>query len=87
MSRFLLELQEANHAVVRMDPDDPLHSSRNTYDTPTFIGAPLGAYITSDSSAPPDSGSESYTGSHSDDPWEEEGKTLRLASQTATSTA
>ncbi|RDX54079.1 hypothetical protein OH76DRAFT_1398374 [Lentinus brumalis] len=38
ISRFLLELQEANQMVVRLDPDDPLHSSRNPYDsTPSFV--------------------------------------------------
>ncbi|KAI0704506.1 hypothetical protein C8T65DRAFT_830745 [Cerioporus squamosus] len=44
VSRFLLDLQEANQAVVRVDPDDLLHSSRDPYDTPSFISS-LGAFI------------------------------------------
>ena len=44
MSRFLLELQEASKTVVRLDPDDPLHSSVDPYDeTPSFISS-IGAY-------------------------------------------
>ncbi len=43
ISRFLLELQEANQVVVRLDPGDPLHSSRHPYDsTPTFISSLAG---------------------------------------------
>lgn len=44
VSQFLLDLQEANQAVVRVDPDDLLHSSRDPYDTPSFISS-LGAFI------------------------------------------
>ncbi|KAI0704509.1 hypothetical protein C8T65DRAFT_741064 [Cerioporus squamosus] len=44
VSRFLLDLQEANQAVVRVDRDDPLHSSRDPYDTPSFISS-LGTFI------------------------------------------
>ncbi|TFK91445.1 hypothetical protein K466DRAFT_660057 [Polyporus arcularius HHB13444] len=44
VSRFLIDLQEANHAVVRVDEDDPLHSSRDPYDAPSFISS-LGAFI------------------------------------------
>ena len=45
VSRFLLELQEANQTVVRLDADDPLHFSHNPYDdTPSFIRS-LGAVI------------------------------------------
>ncbi|RDX41771.1 hypothetical protein OH76DRAFT_1422926 [Lentinus brumalis] len=45
ISRFLLELQEANHTVVKLNADDPLHSSRNTWDsTPSFISS-LGGFI------------------------------------------
>ncbi|RDX46096.1 hypothetical protein OH76DRAFT_1407228 [Lentinus brumalis] len=44
VSRFLLELQAANQMVVRLDPDDPLHSSRNPYDKPSFISS-LGGSI------------------------------------------
>ncbi|RDX54075.1 hypothetical protein OH76DRAFT_1398366 [Lentinus brumalis] len=48
VSRFLLELQEANQTVVRLDRDDPLHTSRDPYDsTPTFISS-LGAFINPD---------------------------------------
>ncbi|KAI0697855.1 hypothetical protein C8T65DRAFT_698026 [Cerioporus squamosus] len=47
ISRFLLDLQEANQAVVRVDPDDPLHSSRDPYDTPSFISS-LGAFMNPD---------------------------------------
>ncbi|KAI0714212.1 hypothetical protein C8T65DRAFT_726765, partial [Cerioporus squamosus] len=43
ISRFLLELQEANQVVVRLDPDDPLHSSRNAYDSSSFISS-LGGF-------------------------------------------
>ncbi|TFK94810.1 hypothetical protein K466DRAFT_475515 [Polyporus arcularius HHB13444] len=40
ISRFLLELQEANQTDVRLDPGDPLHSSRHIYDsTPSFISS------------------------------------------------
>ncbi|KAI0714146.1 hypothetical protein C8T65DRAFT_828873 [Cerioporus squamosus] len=46
ISRFLLELREAEQMVVRLDPDDPLHSSRNPYaeSRPSFI-ASLGGFI------------------------------------------
>ncbi|KAI0697850.1 hypothetical protein C8T65DRAFT_832374 [Cerioporus squamosus] len=45
VSRFLLDLQEANRMVVRgVDPDDPLHSSS---DAPSFISS-LGAFINPD---------------------------------------
>ncbi|KAI0709674.1 hypothetical protein C8T65DRAFT_648844 [Cerioporus squamosus] len=49
VSRFLLELQEANQTVIRVDADDPLHFSRNPYDdsTPSFISS-LGAFIQPD---------------------------------------
>ncbi|KAI0697814.1 hypothetical protein C8T65DRAFT_697996 [Cerioporus squamosus] len=50
VSRFLLELQEANQTVVRLDPDDPLYSSRSPYydsDTPSFISS-LGGFINPD---------------------------------------
>ena len=47
ISRFLLELQEANRTVVRVDADDPLHFANNPYDdTPSFIRS-LGAVISS----------------------------------------
>ena len=52
VSRFLLALQEANRAVVRVNPDDPLHSSRDPYDSmPSFISS-LGAFINPDLPAP-----------------------------------
>ncbi|TFK85678.1 hypothetical protein K466DRAFT_600979 [Polyporus arcularius HHB13444] len=50
---FLLNLQEAGQAVVRLDPDDPLHSSRDPYDTPSFITS-LGAFINPDLLPPSD---------------------------------
>ncbi|KAI0704196.1 hypothetical protein C8T65DRAFT_830827 [Cerioporus squamosus] len=51
ISRFLLALQEASQAVVRIDRDDPLHSSRNPWDsTPSFISS-LGGFINPDLSA------------------------------------
>ncbi|KAI0695057.1 hypothetical protein C8T65DRAFT_698830 [Cerioporus squamosus] len=50
VSRFLLNLQEANQADLRVDPDDPLHysNSRSLYDTSGFISS-LGAFINPDS--------------------------------------
>lgn len=66
MSRFLLELQEADQMVVRLDRDDPLHFSRNPYDdTPSFISS-LGAFINPDLPAPSDDHVESHIGSHPD---------------------
>ncbi len=54
VSRFLLELQEANHTVVKLDADDPLHSSRNPWDsTPSFISS-LGGFINPSCSAQSD---------------------------------
>ncbi|RDX40553.1 hypothetical protein OH76DRAFT_1490189 [Lentinus brumalis] len=50
-SHFLLGLQEANQMVVRLDPDDPLHSLRSPYDsTPSFISS-LGGFVDPDLSA------------------------------------
>ncbi|KAI0712727.1 hypothetical protein C8T65DRAFT_646740 [Cerioporus squamosus] len=65
VSRFLLELQEANQTVVRLDPDDPLHSSRHSEydDTPRYLSS-LGAFIHPDLPAPSDDDSESHFGSH-----------------------
>ncbi|RDX54020.1 hypothetical protein OH76DRAFT_1469432 [Lentinus brumalis] len=48
--RFLLDLQEANQMVVRLEPDDPSRSSRNPYDTPSFISS-LGGFVNPDLSA------------------------------------
>ncbi|TFK85672.1 hypothetical protein K466DRAFT_494308 [Polyporus arcularius HHB13444] len=71
VSRFLLQLQEANQVVVRLDPDDPLHSSRDPYDdTPSFISS-LGAFISADVPAPSEDEFELRNGSRSDG--EEEG--------------
>ncbi|TFK84742.1 hypothetical protein K466DRAFT_601756 [Polyporus arcularius HHB13444] len=83
ISRFLLELQEANQTVVRLDPDDPLHSSRHPFGdlyTPSFI-ASLGAFIPPDRPAlsDSDSGFDSPRGSSSDSREEED------ATQSATS--
>ncbi|KAI0695345.1 hypothetical protein C8T65DRAFT_833181 [Cerioporus squamosus] len=47
ISRFLLELQEVDQMVVRLDSDDPLHSSRNPYDTPSFVSS-LGGFVRPD---------------------------------------
>ncbi|RDX54428.1 hypothetical protein OH76DRAFT_961081 [Lentinus brumalis] len=45
ISRFLLELQEADQIVLRLDPDDPLHSSRNPWDSgPSFLSS-LGGFV------------------------------------------
>ncbi|TFK84708.1 hypothetical protein K466DRAFT_601773 [Polyporus arcularius HHB13444] len=45
ISRFLLELQETNHMVVRLDPHDRLHFSRDAWDsTPSFISS-LGGFV------------------------------------------
>ncbi|RDX49147.1 hypothetical protein OH76DRAFT_1483363 [Lentinus brumalis] len=44
-SHFLLELQEAERLIVRLDPGDPLHSSRNPWDSaPSFISS-LGGFV------------------------------------------
>ncbi|KAI0710423.1 hypothetical protein C8T65DRAFT_190846 [Cerioporus squamosus] len=38
ISHFLLALQEANQLVIRLDPNDPLYSSRDQHEgTPSFI--------------------------------------------------
>ncbi len=48
ISRFLLELQQANQIAVRVDLDDPSQSCRNPWDsTPSFISS-LGGFINSD---------------------------------------
>ncbi|KAI0697858.1 hypothetical protein C8T65DRAFT_18470 [Cerioporus squamosus] len=48
ISRFLLDLQEANQAVVRVDSDNSSHSPSNPWnDTPSFISS-LGAFINPD---------------------------------------
>ncbi|RDX40261.1 hypothetical protein OH76DRAFT_1423810 [Lentinus brumalis] len=45
ISCFLLELQQANRMVVKLDADDPMHSSRNVWDsTPSFISS-LGGFV------------------------------------------
>ncbi len=64
ISRFLLDLQETNQAVVRVDPDDPLHTSRDPYDTPSFISS-LGAFVHPDDSARSDDEFEMYDVSRS----------------------
>ncbi|KAI0700844.1 hypothetical protein C8T65DRAFT_789842 [Cerioporus squamosus] len=76
VSRFLLELQEANQTVVRLNPDDPLHSSRDPYDeTSSFISS-LGAFINPSLAAPTDENAESLAGSRSD---EEEDRTAEAS--------
>ncbi len=44
ISRFLLELQEANRMDIRVDPDEPLYSSRDPYSRPSFISS-LGGFV------------------------------------------
>ncbi|TFK84723.1 hypothetical protein K466DRAFT_601779 [Polyporus arcularius HHB13444] len=57
ISRFLLKLQETNHTVVKLDADDPLHLSRNAWEsTPNFISS-LGGFINSELAAEPGGGS------------------------------
>ncbi len=44
-SHFLLELQEAERLIVKLDPGDTLHSSRNPWDSaPSFISS-LGGFV------------------------------------------
>ncbi|TFK78246.1 hypothetical protein K466DRAFT_507600, partial [Polyporus arcularius HHB13444] len=74
ISHFLLELQEANHTVVKLDAGDPLHSSRNAWDsTPSFISS-LGGFINPSCSAQSDDdgGIELQDCSPSEAPGEEE---------------
>lgn len=72
VSRFLLDLQEANRVVVRLDPDDPLHSSRNPWDdAPSFISS-IGGFINPDLPERSDDELELHDTSCSG--WEEEGR-------------
>ncbi len=76
ISRFLLELQEANHMVIKLDADDPLHSSRNPWNsTPSFISS-LGGFINPSHSVQSndDRGIELQDHSSSEAPGEEEGE-------------
>ena len=43
VSRFMLELQEANLVTIRVNSNDPLHFSRSS--TPSFIQSQFGAAI------------------------------------------
>ena len=65
VSRFLLQLQEANQSTVRVDAEDPGQSSRDPYDTVSFISS-LGAFINPDLSAvtSPDDDSEEHVDSN-----------------------
>ncbi|KAI0684482.1 hypothetical protein C8T65DRAFT_702085 [Cerioporus squamosus] len=85
ISRFLLELQESSQRVVRIDSDDPLHSSRDSNDTPSFILS-LGGFIDPDlpagSDADDDDGLASQGGSGSE-VREEEDRVHDQASQAA----
>ncbi|TFK91438.1 hypothetical protein K466DRAFT_582816 [Polyporus arcularius HHB13444] len=72
ISRFLLDLQHADQAVMRLDPDDPLHSSRDPYDTPSFI-ASIGAFVNPDLPERSDDGLEWDSGSGSSLSGEHEG--------------
>ncbi len=51
ISRLLLELQEANHTVVKLDTDDPSHPSRNTWDSSLSFLSSIGGFINSSRSA------------------------------------
>ncbi|RDX45129.1 hypothetical protein OH76DRAFT_1408403 [Lentinus brumalis] len=62
VSRFLLELQEANQADIEIDRDDPSHPSRDPYDAPSFISS-LGAFIDPDRQASSDEDEDDF-GSH-----------------------
>ncbi len=85
VSRFLLELQEANQTVVRLDRDDPLHTSRDPYDsTPSFISS-LGAFINPDLPAPQDDDSELHGGGSHSDREEEDGSQGRPAAASSSS--
>ena len=66
VSRFLVELQAADRAAVRVDLDDALESSSNTM--PSFISS-LGAFVNPDLELETSLG---YDGSRSE-PREEEG--------------
>ncbi|RDX41574.1 hypothetical protein OH76DRAFT_1489395 [Lentinus brumalis] len=44
ISRFLLELQEVDQAVVKLDADDPLYSANQGDSTPSFISS-LGGFV------------------------------------------
>lgn len=84
ISRFLLDLQDANQMVVRLDPDDPPLHSPLYDDAPSFISS-LGGFINPDLSGRSDGsdGSELHVaGSHSE-VGKEEGEVLVQASQTA----
>ncbi len=83
ISRFLLELQEADQTVVRLDADDPLHSSRDPYDDRPSCISSLGAFINPDLPVPRDNDSELFAYSRSDP--EEECRAQASESQTAAS--
>ncbi|KAI0712942.1 hypothetical protein C8T65DRAFT_695143 [Cerioporus squamosus] len=51
ISHFLLALQEASQMTVRLDRDDPLHSSRNPWDSTSSFISSLGGFIDPDLSA------------------------------------
>ena len=65
ISRFLLALQEANQIDVRLDPDHPLYSSRNRYETVGFISS-LGGFINPDISVSSSADFQSHVGSNSE---------------------
>ncbi|TFK91437.1 hypothetical protein K466DRAFT_596100 [Polyporus arcularius HHB13444] len=78
ISRFLIDLQEADLAAVRLDPDDPMRSSeRDPYHTGGFISS-LGAFINPDVSTQSEDELELQDVSRSDA--EEEGK-VQLSAQ------
>ncbi|RDX40555.1 hypothetical protein OH76DRAFT_1423635 [Lentinus brumalis] len=81
ISRFLIDLQEADQAILRLDPDDPVRSSeRDPYHTGGFISS-LGAFINPDVSAQSEDELELHDVSRSDA--EEEGKVQLSQSEAA----
>ncbi|RPD59067.1 hypothetical protein L227DRAFT_628864 [Lentinus tigrinus ALCF2SS1-6] len=86
ISHFLLELQEANQTVIRIDPDDPLRFSRDPYDyTPSFISS-LGAVVSPALPIPHDDDTDWHIGLGRPGPGEEvKGAGQSSDSQTASS--
>ncbi|TFK85769.1 hypothetical protein K466DRAFT_600890 [Polyporus arcularius HHB13444] len=83
ISRFLLDLQDANRTVVRLDPDDPPLHSPLYDDTPSFISS-LGGFINPDLSGRSDDSDdcELHVASSHSEAGKEEGEVVQ-ASQTA----
>ena len=82
VSRFLLELQEADRAVVRLDCDDPLHTSRSLWDDSLrFTISSFGGAANPDSREPRDSINEPSDGDLGCDGFErgEESQTVGMS--------